>query len=211
MIVTEDPLSLRLMLDSLPAMVLVVDGEMRVLDGNQAAAGVMEGGPGAFRLKRTGDAMHCLNSLATPLGCGHSEHCRHCVVRNSVQEALRGSSVVRRRARMELKTESGVSEIFALVTATPITHEGSPRVLLVIDNISDLTDIQAFLPICSVCKKIRPGREGWMPLESYFKSYWDVDFSHSFCPVCKEQELGRLREEFAREIQCVGHEPSGRL
>ncbi|MFA7330310.1 MAG: PAS domain-containing protein [Candidatus Delongbacteria bacterium] len=197
MINSVDVGSLRAVLDAMPAMLMVVDDDVRILDCNQAAAAVLDGGPETFRLKRSGDAMHCLHSLETPAGCGHSVHCQRCVVRTSVQEARHGTHVARRRARMELKTTDGIREIFALVTATPITYDGQPRVLLVIDNISDLTDIQSFLPICSVCKKIRPEKDRWLPLESYFKNYWDVDFSHSYCPSCQTAEQARLLQEFA--------------
>ena len=199
---TTDAVSLRAMLDALPAMVMVVDEDVRILDYNQAAASLLPGGPDTFFMKRSGDAMHCLHSLETPQGCGHSVQCQRCVVRNSVQEAIRGATVARRRARLELRTSTEILEIYALVTATPITFEGQARVLLAIDNISDLTDIQSFLPICSVCKKIRPEKNTWLPLESYFKNYWDVDFSHSYCPSCQTAEQARLLQEFAEAGGC---------
>ncbi|MDP2361278.1 MAG: hypothetical protein Q8O14_11105 [bacterium] len=192
-------LGLRAILDALPALVLVVDEDVRVLDNNRAATQILLGGQDSqlVGLRRAGDAMLCIHATETPAGCGHSPHCRQCVIRGSVGEAARGRIVVRRRARMELHRADVVEEICALVTATPLQYMDQARVLLVIDNISELTDIQSFLPICSVCKKIRPDEQTWLPLESYFKTYWDVDFSHSYCPACLEEERGRMLADHA--------------
>jgi hypothetical protein len=208
-----DEADFRAVLDSMPAMVMVVDEDVRVLESNRAAADMVVEGPLGSQLRRAGDAMLCINSRAHAQGCGHSDACRHCCVRNSVLEALSGSAVVRRRARLEYLRGEDIQEVWALVSATAIVFGGQRRVLLVIDNISDLTDIQGFLPICCVCKKIRPAKDNWMPLESYFKSYWDVDFSHSYCPTCMEAERERLLQEFETACSCtacgdaVEHQP----
>jgi len=198
-----DEADFRAVLDSMPAMVMVVDEDVRVLESNRAAASMLVGGQLGAPLRRAGDAMLCINSRAHAQGCGHSDACRRCCVRNSVGEALAGSAVVRRRARLEYLREGAVQEVWALVSATAIEFGGRTRVLLVIDNISDLTDIQSFLPICCVCKKIRPDKDTWMPLESCFKDYWDVDFSHSYCPVCMATERERLLQEFEAACACT--------
>jgi hypothetical protein len=192
----------RAILDAMPAMVMVVDEDIRVLDSNRAAADMLVEGQLGSHLRRAGDAMLCIHSTKHPKGCGHSDACRHCCVRNSVAEALAGTAVVRRRARLEYHRENGTQEVWALVSATAIEFGGRRRALLVIDNISDLTDVQSFLPICSVCKKIRPEKDRWMPLESYFKNYWDVDFSHSYCPDCMEVEREKMLREFEATCTC---------
>ncbi len=57
---------------------------------------------------------------------------------------------------------------------------------------------ERILPICSYCKKIRdtrnkgPGHETWLDMETYFKQQKGVNFSHSLCPECYEQEMKAL-------------------
>lgn len=52
---------------------------------------------------------------------------------------------------------------------------------------------EEFLPICSVCRKIRDdcgkehGSGDWLSLEEYFSRRVGVKPSHSYCPVCFEK------------------------
>jgi len=61
--------------------------------------------------------------------------------------------------------------------------------------------LEALLPICSHCKRIRrPGadphaKESWLAIESYFTEKTTMEFSHGICPECcalhyPEQEPG---------------------
>jgi hypothetical protein len=64
---------------------LLVDSCLRVLGINQAARAegvVPPSGPGTLRL---GDALLCTNSASTPWGCGVSESCRSCLLRQTVE------------------------------------------------------------------------------------------------------------------------------
>ncbi|MEJ2671012.1 MAG: hypothetical protein P8168_02185 [Deltaproteobacteria bacterium] len=42
----------------------------------------------------------------------------------------------------------------------------------------------SLLPICSCCKRIRNGQGDWTQVENYFKSRFQVQFTHSICPEC---------------------------
>lgn len=50
--------------------------------------------------------------------------------------------------------------------------------------------LEAFLPICANCKKIRVSesnakkKESWQPIESYITEHTDTKFSHGLCPEC---------------------------
>ena len=200
---------LQAVLDAMPSMVFLVDDDMRILEFNAAAANLMsQDRLTALLRQRAGDGLHCLNSLATSEGCGHSTNCRSCVLRNSVNEAATGQRIVRRRTRMELTLQGHRQEIYALVTASPFTFASRSRILLVIEDISELAEIQHLIPICCVCKKIRNDSASWMKIESYFKSYWDVDFSHGYCPDCHCAEKARLLSEHESFGRDPGDSPS---
>jgi sigma-B regulation protein RsbU (phosphoserine phosphatase) len=61
---------------------------------------------------------------------------------------------------------------------------------------TQVRQLEAFLPICSYCKKIRDDKNYWQQIESYINKRTGTDFSHSVCPDCYKQfilpELERL-------------------
>ena len=44
--------------------------------------------------------------------------------------------------------------------------------------------LQALLPICSKCKKIRDDKGYWNQLEQYLMEHEEIQFTHGLCPDC---------------------------
>lgn len=65
--------------------------------------------------------------------------------------------------------------------------------------------LEAFLPICSYCKKVREDSNYWTQIESYINTRTGTDFSHSVCPDCYQSvvlpELEKLKADAARQRQ----------
>jgi len=58
---------------------------------------------------------------------------------------------------------------------------------------TQVQQLEAFLPICSYCKKIRRDDNYWQQLEAYLSEHSEAEFSHGVCPDCFEtarQEFG---------------------
>lgn len=108
-------------------------------------------------------------------------------------EAFQGNRVVRRRTRMELIRDGNKIEIYALITTSPFFWQNRSLALLVIEDISEIAELQRIIPICLACRKVRDDKESWIRVEAYFKNNWDVDFSHSYCPDCYEIEMNKLK------------------
>ncbi|MFN2368243.1 MAG: hypothetical protein ABR605_04750 [Desulfurivibrionaceae bacterium] len=51
-------------------------------------------------------------------------------------------------------------------------------------SMSEIKVLQAFLPICSQCKKIRDEQGEWQDLEGYIGEHANTKFSHGYCPEC---------------------------
>ncbi len=47
--------------------------------------------------------------------------------------------------------------------------------------------LEGILPICSYCKKIRDGQQGWHELEAYISNHSEAHFSHGICPDCADR------------------------
>jgi PAS domain S-box-containing protein len=63
--------------------------------------------------------------------------------------------------------------------------------ICVAQDITEIKTLRGFLPICSVCKKIRDDTGYWDQLESYIKRHSSAQFSHSMCPDCVEEMYGK--------------------
>jgi PAS domain-containing protein len=183
---------LREILDAIPSFVFVVDEDVRVLEYNAAAGGLLGIGRQKILLQRSGELLHCLHATESPGGCGQSEACKSCVVREAVREAFGGTGSVRRRAKMDLLDEEKVNELYALITATPFVHDGRKMVLLVMEDLNELAELQRIVPICVNCRKVRDDDQYWTRVEEYFNRHWDLRFSHGLCPDCAKAQMKRL-------------------
>jgi nitrogen fixation/metabolism regulation signal transduction histidine kinase len=183
---------LRSVLDAIPAMVFVVDNDVRIVNFNAAAGEFLTVNRPAIIKKRGGDVLHCIHASDVLMGCGRGPFCGDCVIRNSVTEAFHGSRVVRRRMTLEVFQDENKKEIYALITTSPFIYKEKRLALLVIEDISEIAELRRLIPICSVCRKVRDEKESWSRVETYFKEHWDVDFSHSLCPECYKIEIDKL-------------------
>lgn len=50
--------------------------------------------------------------------------------------------------------------------------------------LSEIKVLEAVLPICAQCKKIRDSDNAWQQMETYISQHSDTRFSHSYCPDC---------------------------
>ena len=67
--------------------------------------------------------------------------------------------------------------------------------------LSEVKQLNALLPICSYCKRIRDDKDYWQSVEGYISQHTNAHFSHGICPECYQQvvkpELERFRDEQA--------------
>ena len=55
--------------------------------------------------------------------------------------------------------------------------------------LSEIKVLEAFLPICAQCKKIRDQQGEWQRLESYIGQHSNTQFSHGYCPECARKAM----------------------
>lgn len=180
----------RTILDTLPVPIFVVDNDVRVHDLNLAASQMFGVNKREIYKMRGGDALHCLHSYRTAEGCGRSSFCENCVIRNSVSSGLSGDGVSRRRMKFQVATSERRTEMDLLVTATKLP--GTSLVLLVMEDVSELTRLKGILPICVRCRKVRDDHQYWQQVEQYFEEAAGMAFSHGLCPGCWDKELQTL-------------------
>jgi PAS domain-containing protein len=174
-------------LNAIPLPIFLVDEDVRIFWCNQGAAPLLDREPELVLLRRCGEVFHCLHAIESTAGCGHTEFCKDCPIRNSVQQSMQGQRVERKKNRMKLAGKDKVMEINLLVTTAPFNYQGESLVLLILEDISELIQLKSLVPICAYCKKIRDDKAFWQSVENYFKEHLSLDFSHGVCPECEEK------------------------
>jgi PAS domain S-box-containing protein len=61
--------------------------------------------------------------------------------------------------------------------------------------LAEAQQLQGLLPICAYCKRIRNTEHAWQPVEEYIAAHAPVQFTHSICPTCYEQQVRPEREQ----------------
>ena len=56
-----------------------------------------------------------------------------------------------------------------------------------------ITQLEALLPICASCKKIRDVQGYWNQLEAYFLDHSEIKFTHSLCEECASKIYPELK------------------
>jgi len=170
--------------DAIPAMLLIVDDDVRILHINATASTGLGLNIKDIHYKRGGEALHCIHATDVAEGCGRADVCRECIIRNAVNNAIAGGTTYRKAARMELVSNGATTELQLLVTAAPFRFEDKAYVLLTLENISELVQLKSLLPICMNCKKIKNDEGYWKDIAVYLNQHLDVDFSHGLCNEC---------------------------
>jgi PAS domain S-box-containing protein len=64
--------------------------------------------------------------------------------------------------------------------------------------LAEVKTLQAILPICSYCHKIRDDEDYWQTVEGYISRHTSTRFSHSICPPCYASHVEPLFAEMER-------------
>lgn len=176
--------SIKNFLHELPSAILLVDDDFKIIEMNPAAEEMFHSAPENAIEKLCGEILCCYHALTSQHGCGTSESCKSCVIRNAVMESSGGTSVNRAPYSQKIIQDEKENRVELLVTSFPFIYEGESVVVLVLDDVTELTTLKKCLPICAKCKNIRNDKGYWQQIESYLHEHTDTQFSHSICPDC---------------------------
>lgn len=65
---------------------------------------------------------------------------------------------------------------------------------------TQVRQLEAFLPICGYCKKVRDDQNYWQQIEGYINARTGTDFSHSVCPDCYAQVIMPELEQLSKDV-----------
>jgi len=58
--------------------------------------------------------------------------------------------------------------------------------------LAEVQQLKGIIPICCQCKQIRDDQGYWQQVEKYISEHSDVQFTHSYCPLCYEKEMEKF-------------------
>jgi len=187
------------LLNAIPSYVFVFDKDVRVAYCN--AAGTELNGDGSMsKLRKVcGEALHCVHSGEEGLACGTTRYCKDCLLRSSIEKAFAGEKVFRLKTGLTVARKRGVNRAELLLSTFPFHHDGTPYVLALLDDVSELNELRSIVPICAWCKKIRDDKKYWRKVEDYVQEHMEVQLTHGICPECSAQVSNDIKSQLLRK------------
>ena len=135
---------LNTILDKIPFPIFLMDDDVRIHVYNLAAISLID--IELYRVNKVGcgDAFNCVHSM--PDGCGESEACKECGIRNSVRKSFGGSGVVREKTNIQLVRGDKVEQIQMFVTTEPLKYNDELCVIVILENIIERKKLRCILP-----------------------------------------------------------------
>jgi transcriptional regulator with PAS, ATPase and Fis domain len=133
---------LKNLFESIPCGVFVIDEDRRV----QAVNNVLEQ---VFRLAKVdavdhvaGEALKCVHAFKNPKGCGFSEECVTCGIRNTALQALAGNKIHRSKAQVKLLADGKPKDFDLLISAAPFKYEKAKYAIVVLEDMTELNTLR---------------------------------------------------------------------
>lgn len=133
---------LQKLFNAIPCGVLVMDAGRSVKMVNDALVASFGQGDIELTEQLGGDILHCMNAAASPTGCGHSEECTHCKIKESAESAILGNQVSRLHTEMYLRRGDKTRERQLMISASPFEYKGEKLAIVLLEDISELTALR---------------------------------------------------------------------
>ena len=170
-------------LKELPLAVLITDAECRIRRMNVAAQTFFGLSEDDAYSHLCGNAFHCVNTNRNQ-ACGSTPSCAKCVLRKSIARVFQGETVTRNKVEYDVFRNDEIRRLSLLITAAPIFYQEMKLAIILIEDISLITELSGLLPMCCVCHKIRDGQGEWVEVAQYIKRHSEAEFTHDYCPEC---------------------------
>ena len=141
--------------DANPLPTFLLDSKFGVIEFNAAASDFLDTSLSEVFRHRPGDLLQCQNAVETIAECGASPGCRYCGVRNAITEAIHGHQTSRCSYQMELVRDDAPVRVDLLVTAAPVADRGQCLVLLILEDVTELSMLRHRMNPCHTAALMR--------------------------------------------------------
>jgi hypothetical protein len=186
---------LRPLLDAIPSVVFITDGDVRIVEANRAARVWLGHAIEQQPNERGGDLLHCIFARDSQDGCGTTEYCPACVIRKSVEAVKLGRLAPRRVAHMILDTADGSEDRWFQVSASALALEGRELVMLVLEDVSQLAELRELIPFWPCCGNVREVADLRSQAQIFIRKHPDFLSAQELCPDCRSKSPADLGQE----------------
>lgn len=186
---------LRPLLDAIPSVVFITDGDVRIVEANRAARVWLGHAIEQQPNERGGDLLHCIFARDSQDGCGTTEYCPACVIRKSVEAVKLGRPAPRRVAHMVLETADSSEDRWFQVSASPLALDGRELVILVLEDVSQLAELREMIPFCPGCGEVREVADLRSQAQIFIRKHTDFLLAQELCPHCRSKPPADLGQE----------------
>ncbi|MFH1228558.1 MAG: sigma 54-interacting transcriptional regulator [Planctomycetota bacterium] len=190
---------LRAIFEAIPSIVLIMDDKQKIKTINNASEQIFGIPPSNIINYRWGDALKCIHAEETPEGCGFSESCKDCQVRNTALTALSGTETQRAKTNFELFINGQIQKRLLAISAAPIEYEQKRMVVLTVEDITELSYLRQRLKMEHSFAGIVGKDEKMLELYNTIR-----ELAESNVPVMIQGESGTGKELVASAIHNEG-------
>lgn len=126
----------KVLINSFPCGVLIVDGNNNVLAANNILENVLNVSEQAIGGKGSGEALGCIYALESPEGCGSSALCKNCELRNLVMASIARNRKHRARTQLQLIIDGQIRNLNLQISATPFKYQKEKFAIIAIKTIT---------------------------------------------------------------------------
>ena len=131
---------LKTIFNNAPSIMMLLNDKTEILELNRAGflvAGKKEAEVIGYR---PGDAFTCVNAISQPEGCGFAVFCKHCQIRNAIENTLStGKDNFKIEAEINIQNKDKTNvKLDLLVSTALIEDSGNRNVLVTIEDVTEL-------------------------------------------------------------------------
>ncbi|MGI6685307.1 MAG: histidine kinase [Bacillota bacterium] len=176
-----------ILFEAIPAVTLIVNSLGRVRAINSVTIEKFNVSKKEAYLMKSGKVFNCINTKEDPEACGTKKTCEECIIRNTATSAIQGNHIKRAKGKLVVELDNELMELHLLVSASPLKYNNEQFAIVILEDISNIVELQGLLPICCNCKKIYTEEGYWERLEKYIEQHSEAEFTHDICPQCIQQ------------------------
>jgi sigma-54 dependent transcriptional regulator, acetoin dehydrogenase operon transcriptional activator AcoR len=190
---------LKTLFDAIPCAILILDSDRRIHAANDFFLRTYADAGDTSLLKRVGNVIRCANALKSDEGCGFSEECDSCIIRNTALKAVSGERTERKRTHMEFAVNGRSLDLTFLISASPLKQNEECLAIVMLEDVTELNNLRKRLKV----EKGFSGIVGQVPrMRELFETISDV--ADVDVPVLIQGESGTGKELVAAAIHNEG-------
>ena len=133
---------LKTLFDAIPCAILILDGDRRIHAANNFFLKGYSDTEYQPLMERVGNVIRCVNAVKSDEGCGFSEECSSCAIRNTALKAVSGDRIERKRAKMEFFLDDRPQDLSLLISAAPFEHDGERLAIVMFEDVTELNHLR---------------------------------------------------------------------